>query len=480
MCWYLFIISEKKKATTSVSSSDYLENEVEFLSRQLEDLSVGHSQQLQSSVPKNESCSSSLFGDVSTNDSSQDVIDSVLPTFNGYSLHPPRMKLSLLNSGHPESDDDGYHDDSDDSDDNDDDDEDDDIKECNVNIPGDPNSLQRELAPDNLDSEYGCGVDGSYEGISKSLMLRDVQATQCHLQVDFSIENHDMTDKKISNVKTNEYPRKRHEARTVEEVKSISESTTQNDFKSRNINEHGKKFMLVNNIKKSKRMTVLSEADVIEIFGSSDEDDDSKSFLSKQVSSKFTEKTLKGSVSKIKSRNEIPGFVTKSSEMKSLLGPVHYANSDFSDQTHQHNFPEEYSFRTNECVPGSLQEFLRDHSRAFLSKDDMKYVNDTKKSKKELLESKGQVLKPQNNGLISAPQSSNCKSKTAVKSDGFSDVYSAGRYEEVQGDKCGKENVDSPFDDFMPAPLSKRLAKQLRGKQRLASLHSISSVTDDK
>ena len=349
-----------------------------------------------------------------------------------------------------------------------------------MNIPGDPNLLQKELAPDNLDSEYGCGVDGSYGGISKSLMLRDVQATQCHLQVDVSIENHDMTDKKISNVKTNEYPRKRHEARTVEEVKSISESTTQNDFKSRNINEHGKKFMLVNNIKKSKQMTVLSEADVIEIFGSSDEDDDSKSFLSRQVSSKFTEKTLKGSVSKIKSRNEIPGFVTESSEMKSLLGPVHYANSDFLGQTHQHNFPEEYSFRTNECVPGSLQEFLRDHSRAFLSKDDMKYVNDTKKSKKELLESKGQVLKPQNNGLISAPQSSNCKSKTAVKSDGFSDVYSAGRYEEVQGDKCGKENVDSPFDDFMPAPLSKRLAKQLRGKQRLASLHSISSVTDDK
>ena len=456
MCWYLFVISEKKKATTSVSSSEYLENEVEFLSRQLEDISVGHSQQLQSSEP------SSLFSDVSTNDSLQDVIDSVLPTFSGYSLHPPGMKLSLVNSGHPDSDDDGYHDDSDDNDDNDDDDDEDvDIKECNVNIPGDPNSLQRELAPDNLDSEYGCGVDGSYGGISKSLMLRDVQATQCHLQVDVSIENHDMTDKKISNVKTNEYPRKGHEARTVEEVKSISESTTQNDFKSRNINEHGKKFMLVNNIKKSKQMTVLSEADVIEIFGSSDEDDDSKSFLSRQVSSKFTEKTLKGSVSKIKSRNEIPGFVTESSEMKSLLGPVHYANSDFLGQTHQ-------------------QEFLRDHSRAFLSKDDMKYVNDTKKSKKELLESKGQVLKPQNNGLISTPQSSNCKSKTAVKSDGFSDVYSAGRYEEVQGDKCGKENVDSPFDDFMPAPLSKRLAKQLRGKQRLASLHSISSVTDDK
>lgn len=455
MCWYLFVISEKKKATTSVSSSEYLENEVEFLSRQLEDISVGHSQQLQSSEP------SSLFSDVSTNDSLQDVIDSVLPTFSGYSLHPPGMKLSLVNSGHPDSDDDGYHDDSDDNDDNDDDDEDVDIKECNVNIPGDPNSLQRELAPDNLDSEYGCGVDGSYGGISKSSMLRDVQATQCHLQVDVSIENHDMTDKKISNVKTNEYPRKRHEARTVEEVKSISESTTQNDFKSRNINEHGKKFMLVNNIKKSKQMTVLSEADVIEIFGSSDEDDDSKSFFSRQVSSKFTEKTLKGSVSKIKSRNEIPGFVTESSEMKSLLGPVHYANSDFLGQTHQ-------------------QEFLRDHSRAFLSKDDMKYVNDTKKSKKELLESKGQVLKPQNNSLISAPQSSNCKSKTAVKSDGFSDVYSAGRYEEVQGDKCGKENVDSPFDDFMPAPLSKRLAKQLRGKQRLASLHSISSVTDDK
>ena len=45
------------------------------------------------------------------------------------------MKLSLVNSGHPDSDDDGYHDDSDDSDDNDDDD---DIKECNVNIPGIP------------------------------------------------------------------------------------------------------------------------------------------------------------------------------------------------------------------------------------------------------------------------------------------------------------------------------------------------------
>lgn len=76
-------------------------------------------------------------------------------------------------------------------------------------------------------------------------------------------------------------------------------------------------------------MIVLSEVDVIEIFGFSDEDDNSELFLLRQVFLKFTEKILKGSVSKIKLRNEIFGFVIEFLEMKSLLGLGYYVNLDF-------------------------------------------------------------------------------------------------------------------------------------------------------
>ena len=42
-----------------------------------------------------------------------------------------------------------------------------------------------------------------------------------------------------------------------------------------------------------------------------------------------------------------------------------------------------------------------------------------------------------------------------------------------------KENVDSPSDDFVPAPLFRRLRQNFTAKQRLASLRSISSATDE-
>ena len=42
-----------------------------------------------------------------------------------------------------------------------------------------------------------------------------------------------------------------------------------------------------------------------------------------------------------------------------------------------------------------------------------------------------------------------------------------------------KENVDSPSDDFVPAPLCRRLRQNFTAKQRLASLRSISSATDE-
>lgn len=475
MCWCTFVIAEKK-ATASVSSSDNHDNEMEFLSRQLEDLRV------QSSTPQNESHSRGLYSDVSANESLQDVIDSVLPTVDGYSLHyPPMINSASVNSGRSDSDADECHDDDDDDNDVDDDNS---IEECNVNFPWHPNSVQRELAPytSNLDCGYGHGVDGSY-GISNPLMLKDVQTTSpYHHHVDVSIKNNNTTDEKNSDVKTHEYLGKRCDANTVQQE---SASETLSNFKSRNRHDHGKKFntcMSANIVRKLSGVTVLSKTDVIEIFGSSDEeDDDIKSLSLKQLLSKSKAKTRKGraGIRKFKSRNEMPGSVTESSETKSPQKSVQCTDSDFSVQTDQFNFPEEDGFGTNECVPGILQELLSDHSVTFSSKDKVKYVNNTKRNKKELPEHTGKVLKPENNVFISTPQSLNQKSKTAVSSDGFSDVYSTGGYEEVQGHKCGKENVNPPLDDYMPAPLSKRLGKQLSGGQRLASLRSISSVEDD-
>ena len=74
--------------------------------------------------------------------------------------------------------------------------------------------------------------------------------------------------------------------------------------------------------------------------------------------------------------------------------------------------------------------------------------------------------------------SDNSSLKT-TQCEGASDVHTVESSEILQQQESCKENVNSPFDDYMPAPLFKRLGKNFSGKHRLASLRSISTTIDD-
>ena len=63
--------------------------------------------------------------------------------------------------------------------------------------------------------------------------------------------------------------------------------------------------------------------------------------------------------------------------------------------------------------------------------------------------------------------------------DTINEVNNVRSSEMLHKQESWKENIDSPFDDHVPAPLFQRLGKKFSAKQRLASLHSISTVADE-
>ncbi|KAL9978745.1 hypothetical protein ACROYT_G016300 [Oculina patagonica] len=185
-------------------------------------------------------------------------------------------------------------------------------------------------------------------------------------------------------------------------------------------------------MKPSRAKAVLNDTELIEIFGSSDEEDDNISLF------KFTQSScttmLKGDkratrLDGLKSRSQVPGDVFDSSDaIKCLQRPLQQVKTGFSSDTGH----------SNTLVENCSE--VKDSSKDCIVK---RFTRRTEK----------------------------CDSVDGICSDG-----SSGK---LQGHKSLKENADSPFDDYMPAPLSKRLGKHFSAKQRLASLHSISSVTDD-
>ncbi|KAJ7392256.1 Flap endonuclease GEN 1 [Desmophyllum pertusum] len=194
--------SKKKKPAKLPATSDGYENEVELLSKQLEDLSVHHSsEQCHSSEAQHEKplC---FVGAISIDDSLQDIIDSILPSdSNDHSSHclslersSPftkmdgiKMKLSAADVGGNDNDDDnGYDDDwKDDKDNGYNDDDDDDFDEEDDDgvgggddddgIPWDFKPLHTQVVAANLDHESG---SESNDDSQKLKTLKDVKATQ--------------------------------------------------------------------------------------------------------------------------------------------------------------------------------------------------------------------------------------------------------------------------------------------------------------
>lgn len=512
------VIAEKKKPAKLPATSDGYENEVELLSKQLEDLGVHHSsEQCHSSEAQHEK-PLRFAGAISIDDSLQDIIDSILPSdSNDHSSHclslersSPftkmdgiKMKLSAADVGGNDNDDDnGYDNDDDWNDDkdngyNDDDDDFDEEDDDGVGggddddgIPWDFKPLHTQVVAANLDHESG---SESNDDSQKLKTLKDVKATpdlqdvlEC---IDTDDYYHGSEDESSCNInKPIEHPTVL-ERKELEKFKPIPYSGNFKIVKpsENNNGHHGKNPKSMQSVKPSKAKAVLNDADLIEIFGSSDEEDDGKSsFMLKQT--KLKDGTHDSRLCGFESRNNIPEDVFDTLDNEYPQGPMQHANMGiFSSNNDLKNAASEEhcSESINSSKGCCLSSVLQDVSCASSSSIGVKCVNGATAKKKEPPRGTRKVLKPANTSQHRTSQSSmQCvkgESHPTVQYDCVNGISPYGRSEKLEehNHESWKENADSPFDDDMPAPLSKRLGKHFSAKQRLASLHSISSVSDD-
>ena len=586
--------------------SDGYENEVEFLSKQLEDLSVHHSSEhCHGSVAHNEKHYTGAISDTFNDDSLQDIIDSILPSAsNDHSLHSLEnsspfakvddadRKFSAAVFGSNSSDDDDVYNDDDDDDVfvGGDDDDDDDVLvggdgDNNDDIPWDFKSLLTEVERDNLDPEKGRKTHDDSEKL-KPLKLKGIKTTsdlqdvlecidmddydydsdssnnskpiQCPQSIPgqiVSMPSHDnkghvknSTCTKRQSVKTSmvkpiQCPPTLADRKRLEELQPIPSSGSQ--IKSRDENKRhaknptctkrqGAKMSGVkpiqcppalvhrkeleelqpipssgsqikpsdNNkrhvhnptcakrqsVKTSRVNTALNDADLIEIFGSSDEEDDNKSlFKSKQSSciKKLNGGTKATRLDGLKSRNQVPDDVFHSldatkcpqrqlQELKTSLSSTTDHNSALMENCGN------FINSSKDCLSSILQEVSCSRSNASSSKInvDVNCTKGIKGSEEEIARATRKVLEPSTMILNNASQSS-IHWFDSHNTDSVDGICSRGSSGKLQGCESWKENADSSFDDYMPAPLLQRLGKKFSAKQRLASLHSISSVKDD-
>ena len=503
----IMFIAEKKQAAKLPSVSDDYENEVGFLSKQLEDLSVHQSSvQSYSSMAQNGNhFAAGTISDVSNDESLQDIIDSILPSdSNNHSSNPPAKmndagrKFSAAATGSPRSDtdDDYVFSDDDDYDDEEegggvDDDNDDDHD--NYDIPEDFKPLQTKvlgcsLHHDNereINEKSQTSAPSSVKGVEAipdlKLLLECIDTDDYY--------NYDSCSMNTHNGKPIELPLTSCERKTLGAFNPIPSTGIQRVVESRD-NSKGHR----NNPTSTKReneksaKAKLSDADLIEIFGSSDEEGDDKSFVMKQSScsakleggTKTCDTGLSGTIV----RKNLHGDVFDSSEMDKFLHKLQHAKLGFPCDTDSTSVLAENGkeFITNSkgCLASNLQDDSCAKSNTIRSfKGDANLG--AKGKKEELAKATRKVLEPANTVLNNTFHPSmqafdSHKKENSDSVDEISSHESSGKFQEYES---WKENAASPFDDYMPAPLSKRLGKQFSAKQRLASLHSISSVTDD-
>lgn len=471
---------------------------MEFLSTQLEDLRVHHSsEQCHSSVTQNKKQDSSVaIYDTSYDDSLQDIIDSILPSAND---EPPscslenscpfeemgdvNRKFSAAATGCQNSVDDVYSDDNDEdvfigvgcddnyvaTADNDDDDSDD--------IPWNFKPLLMDVG-NNLDSDKEFE---SYEGSQKlkHLNLTDVETTldlQDVLQYTKIDDHHDR-----KNAMPAEFPPTSFERKELERLQANPSSESQVVSKFSNDNNVHKKNPPCSQKQRAKQRakTVLSNADIIEIFGSSDEEDNDSSLFKLKQSLCTTNSTgcIKATrLDDLKSTTQVPDDVSESSDTtKGTQRQLHHIKGKTCT---------EVTNSSKGCLPSDLQEVscVKSNVRLIKINEDVKvFVKGAKRHQEELSSATRKVLEPATTILNKPPQSSvqGCDSQKTKQCGSVDKICSYKSSGKSHGDKSLKENADSPFDDYMPAPLLKRLGKQFSAKQRLASLHSISSAADD-
>ena len=476
-----------KKKGDKPSTSDDCESDMDLLSQQLKDLSVHqssgycHASAIQKEKP--------VTGNICTDESLQDIIDSILPSISGHKSHSlgscsPFARVnddngnvfaSGITGGDIYSDNDGDDDDDEDEDENDDDD-DHNNGGSGDDIPCDFKPLKMDVMTATMKHEELCIKSTDDYHVSER---QAVEVNPDALGCDDS--NDDASDDKRSGVVLDK-PLVSLGTKKPAEFKPISWRGSLIIVDSSDDEEdgcHGNKPLLKESLKvtKTKGKAVLNDADLNEIFGSSNlwssDTDDEEAKDSHEPRKSFV--INPSSIIEVKTAPHLAkrlDDVRDYSQQKSLQN----ANTHLPCDTDANNFlnPEfENTGSKNSVNKGCLSNVLQDVSRGKLNtiphKNDLHRGTDSKKSE-EL------VRDPSHSTFESPVHYFNTVSQKTAQCDSVNDVNTC---EIRQKQQYWKENADSPFDDFMPAPLSKRLGKHFSAKQRLASLRSISTTTED-
>ena len=502
----MFNAGKKQAAKLPSVSVDY-ESEVEFLSKQLEDLSVYQSsEQGHNSMAQNEDhFAADGILNSSNDDSLQDIIDSILPSdSNGHPSHGVeksspsadmngvirKFSAAAICSLRSDDEDDVFSDD--------------DNEEEKHGVGGDYDN-HRDYYDIHSDFEllqtevqgYSLHRDNEPEisEKSKTLAPSSVNCAEAipvlrHVLrcVNTDDYNHDSLNVDMKNNEHVEWPVTSLERKKLDEsaVKHIPCTGSQSAVKSTD-NYKGRRNIPTKTQRQNEKpsKSKLSNADLIEIFGSSDEEGDGNSFVMKRssCSTKVEDgtKTCDMRLGCTLSRHKLHDIFDSSETVTFHHTPLQHAKMGFPCTNVLTEHGKEVTTNGKHCLASNLQGVSCVKSHVSSSIEDTNFEKSAKGIKEEQPKAIRKVLEPANTTMNNAFQPSmqvldSHKKENCLSVDDICSLpESSGKF---PYESC-KENTASPFEDCMPAPLSKRLGKQFSAKQRLAILHSISSVTGD-
>lgn len=454
----MYFITEKKKAYKE-SKSDGSETEMDLLSQQMKDLSVCQpSEHCHLPVVQNEK---PLAGTICEDESLQDIIDSILPSSidhqsNSEESFSPCTGMNdaygnflAAGSALPGID----RDNSDDGDKHDcGNDDDDDWDDIAFNFT--PLRMDVTAATVNHNQEFDFHEDDA----EKPAKVNEVMMGCCDDDDDY--EGYD----KGFNINNNKRLTSRGaQTREMKPISIVIDSSDDDDER----NGFGEAPVL----KTPNAKAPLNDVDMSAIFGSSDlwssDNDDEEAKGGHDH----------GKTSFIMNHSSITTANTARQTVKCLESlRVNYSEKSMMDVNRSLSCdtdvicsitPEFEENGGRNVIKNRLSNVSSTKLNILSCKDDGNISKEPSRKTSHKEPCKFSVLHLHNN----SPQTAQC--------EGDSDVHTVESFEILHQQESCKENVNSPFDDYMPAPLFKRLGKNFGGKQRLASLHSISTTIDD-
>ena len=250
-------------------------------------------------------------------------------------------------------------------------------------------------------------------------------------------------------------------------------------------------LMLKQSMKGSKaKQALLNDTDLNEIFGSSDlwssddeEEEKHKCGFGKSPSTRKPSSSI--TKSKVVAHAARPSYnVLDNSSDECLQKSVQDANRSFISFNNSRSPGFEEKGDKNVIKEGFLPNVVQDISSVKLNtisyNDELEVHHGAgmKRSKEVPASTTKKFLLPRNishnNSQKPSGQLNFSDSQKTLHYDSVNDVNSC----KSSLEESWKENVDSPLDDYVPAPLFKRLGQNFSAKQRLASLRSIFSTDD--